>query len=223
MLIILRDCVLVWFVGSPGGFLARKKLSRPWRLLYWSSLPGAYSVKPLRRERFRRCPPWSPRSLVPSVRPGAFASPCLIPEFSWLPGGVATAYSACAAVAGALICAIAIARLRVWNPSQQVRAQAQQIEDSADLAQHTPEALASAATWKVRSPRHVWTNPVLWRENVYLGLCRKLLVIRLVYILLFAVAMFGLYWSVESGVALQRSRLNEELIPAATRSWHLSW
>ncbi len=43
---------------------------------------------------------------------------------------------------------------------------------------------------------------------------RKLLVIRLVYIVLFAVAMFGLYWSVQSGVALQRSRLNEELIPS---------
>lgn len=138
-------------------------------------------------------------------------------EFAWLPGGVATAYSALGAMAGGLICAVAIARLRVWNPSQQVRAQSQQIEDSTDLAQQSPEALASAATWKVRSPRHVWTNPVLWREMCTWAYGRKLLVIRLVYIVLFAVAMFGLYWSVESGVALQRSRLNEELIPAATK------
>ncbi len=144
-------------------------------------------------------------------------------EYAWVPGGAATIYSMLAATAGSLICVIAISRLRVWNPSQQVRAQSQQIEDSTDLAMHTPEALASAATWKVRSPRHVWTNPVLWREMCTWAYGRKLLVIRLVYIVLFAVAMFGLYWSVESGVALQRSRLTEELVPAAPRSWRRSW
>ncbi len=139
------------------------------------------------------------------------------PEFLWIPGGVATAYSVLATLAGALICGIAIARLRVWNPSQQVRPQAQQIEDSTDLAQHSPEALESAATWKVRAPRHVWINPVLWREMCTWAYGRKLLVIRLAYIILFAMAMFGLYWSVETGVALQRSRLTEELIPVATK------
>lgn len=139
------------------------------------------------------------------------------PTFAWMPGGAASVYCVLGTAAGALICAIAIAKLRVWNPSQQVRPQSQQIEDSTDLAQHSPEALANAATWKVRSPRHVWTNPVLWREMCTWAYGRKLLVIRLVYIILFAVAMFGLYWSVQSGVALQRSRLNEELIPAATK------
>ena len=165
--------------------------------------------------------PWPPASVAKVISPiravWSVCQPVPDAEFVALPGGVATAYSLLAVLAGGLICAVAIARLRVWNPSQQVRVQSQQIEDSTDLAQHSPEALASAATWKVRSPRHVWTNPILWREMCTWAYGRKLLVIRLVYILLFAVAMFGLYWSVESGVALQRSRLNEELIPAATK------
>ncbi len=162
-------------------------------------------------------PPSLAKILSPIRAAWSVCQPLPDPEFAWLPGGVAAAYCVLGGCAGAVICAVAIARLRVWNPSQQVRAQSQQIEDSTDLAQHSPEALASAATWKVRSPRHVWTNPVLWREMCTWAYGRKLLVIRLVYIVLFAVAMFGLYWSVESGVALQRSRLNEELIPAATK------
>jgi hypothetical protein len=79
------------------------------------------------------------------------------------------------------------------------------------------ENVTTSATWKVRAPRHVWTNPVLWREMCTWAYGRKLLFIRLAYLVLFAAAVVGLYWAVESGAALQRSRLNEELIPAATK------
>ncbi len=162
-------------------------------------------------------PTWLAKVASPIRAVWSVCQPLPDAQFAWLPGGVATAYSLAGAAAGGLFCAVAIGRLRVWNPSQQVRPQSQQIEDSTDLAQHTPEALASAATWKVRSPRRVWSNPVLWREMCTWAYGRKLLVIRLVYFVLFAVALFGLYWTVESGVALQRSRLNEELIPTATK------
>ncbi len=134
------------------------------------------------------------------------------PAFAMIPGGAAAAYCAIGLAMGTLLCLISVARLRVWNPSQQVRQQVPEPEDSLEAAQlQSEEVQAKAATWKVRSPRHVWTNPVLWREMCTWAYGRKLLVIRLVYILLFAAAMAGLYWAVESGVALQRSRLAEEL------------
>lgn len=137
--------------------------------------------------------------------------------FRYLPGGVTAAYCLTGMLMGAGFCLFTIMRLRIWNPSQQVQAQTQVTENSEDAPQLSPETLASAATWKVRAPRSVWANPILWREMCTWAYGRKLLFIRFAYILLFAAALAGLYWTVESGAALQRSRLNEELIPAATK------
>jgi ABC-type transport system involved in multi-copper enzyme maturation permease subunit len=78
-------------------------------------------------------------------------------------------------------------------------------------------ALAESATWKVRSPRPMWNNPVLWREMRTWAYGRKLAIIRIAYVALFIVAVGALYWSVSSGAALQRSRLSEELLPTAAK------
>jgi hypothetical protein len=69
----------------------------------------------------------------------------------------------------------------------------------------------------VRAPRPMWTNPILWREVRTWAYGRKLLIIRLAYALLFVVAILALRWSVESGIALQRSRLADELLPVAAK------
>jgi len=103
---------------------------------------------------------------------------------------------------------------RVWNPSQQVRLQAPEPDENYALSEGTQVATRS---WKVRAPRPMWNNPVLWREMRTWAYGRKLLMIRLAYVALFAAAVLGLYWSVSSGVALQRSRLADELIPISTR------
>ena len=63
----------------------------------------------------------------------------------------------------------------------------------------------------------MWNNPVLWREMRTWAYGRKLLMIRLAYIGLFSMAVLGVYWSVSSGAALQRSRLTDELIPISAR------
>ena len=63
----------------------------------------------------------------------------------------------------------------------------------------------------------MWNNPVLWREMCTWAYGRKLMIIRLSYLLLFAAAVAALFWSVSSGVALQRSRLSDELIPISAR------
>ncbi|MGN6136762.1 MAG: ABC transporter permease subunit, partial [Aureliella sp.] len=136
--------------------------------------------------------------------------------FGQFPGGVAAVYCLVGLGLAGLLCAVSIVRLRVWNPSQQVRLQMPDADETLDRQAPT-ENVTTSATWKVRAPRHVWTNPVLWREMCTWAYGRKLLFIRLAYLVLFAAAVVGLYWAVESGAALQRSRLNEELIPAATK------
>lgn len=132
---------------------------------------------------------------------------------SWLaiPGGIPTAHCLLGALCCMLFSVLAIAWLRVWNPSQGVRPQA--AEDSQDV----PDAADSSKSWKVRAPRPMWSNPVLWREMCTWAYGRKLLIIRLAYGALFLAAVAGIYWSIQSGAALQRSRLADELIPLAAQ------
>lgn len=162
------------------------------------------------------------KALSPLRAVWSICQPMADVAFAWFPGGVGGMYSALGLGLGGLFCLISIARLRVWNPSQQVRPQVPEFDEATEAGpgeagEVTALNPAAAASWKVRAPRHVWTNPVLWREMCTWAYGRKLLVIRLAYLVLFAAAMTALYWSVESGAALQRSRLHEELIPAATR------
>jgi hypothetical protein len=49
--------------------------------------------------------------------------------------------------------------------------------------------------------RRVWDNPVLWREICTWAYGRKVLVIRLAYLLLFALAAAGLVWTLATPVA----------------------
>ena len=143
---------------------------------------------------------------------------CLpIPTSAWaeLPGGTALAHCGLALLASVLFSGIAILRLRVWNPSRQLRPQAPEPDE--DYAQASQEVATEKRSWKVRAPRPMWNNPVLWREMRTWAYGRKLMLIRLAYFALFAAAVAGLYWSVSSGVALQRSRLADELIPVSAR------
>ena len=140
-----------------------------------------------------------------------------LPSRTWrfLPGGVAGTHSLLGILATLLFSAIAVWRLRVWNPSQQVRLQAPEPDEN--YAVSTGTGKREVRSWKVRAPRPMWNNPVLWREMRTWAYGRKLLMIRLAYVALFAAAVLGLYWSVSSGVALQRSRLADELIPISAR------
>lgn len=140
-----------------------------------------------------------------------------LPPPSWLaiPGGSAAAYSLLGGLAVVTFCSVAIARLRVWNPSRQVRQLT--VEPDEDYSTSGGEAAKAERSWKVRAPRRMWNNPVLWREMRTWAYGRKLMLIRLAYVALFLAAVVGLYWSVTTGTALQRSRLADELIPISAR------
>ena len=63
--------------------------------------------------------------------------------------------------------------------------------------------------------RAVWDNPVLWREMCTWAYGRKVLVIRLAYLIFFAMAAFALYWAIATGATSARAAHSGTLIPIA--------
>lgn len=124
-------------------------------------------------------------------------------------------------VGAAVLNVIAIVMVRVWNPSREVRpGQAEQAEQDSiwgsehDLSEgaagegnsdQAEVARAGHVDARVRTAsmktRRVWDNPILWREICTWAYGRKVLVIRVAYLLLFAMAAAGLYWTVGQGSA----------------------
>ncbi len=132
---------------------------------------------------------------------------------SWIPitGGVPLAHCLLGILAGVAFSSTAILRLRVWNPSRQLRPQAPEPDENLDADAQTAEK--ARRTWQVRAPRPMWNNPVLWREMRTWAYGRKLMIIRVGYLALFIASVVGIHWSISSGIALRQSRLAEELIP----------
>jgi hypothetical protein len=56
---------------------------------------------------------------------------------------------------------------------------------------------------KAPRTRHVWDNPIIWREMRTWAYGRKILIVRLAYLALFALAAGSVYWMVERGTFLE--------------------
>ena len=114
-----------------------------------------------------------------------------------------------AAVIAVATNAIAIWRVRMWNPSRDLELQPAENEDLFQRAAgETPAATpaTTAAAPPVRSPhaapgktREVWDNPILWREVRTWAYGRKVLVIRIAYLLLGALSIVALRATIASG------------------------
>ena len=126
--------------------------------------------------------------------------------------------------------ALAIWRVRIWNPSRELRRdQADEPREAAtvfsasaatvETAEVAREAHVDSRQRRPRSKsRDVWDNPVLWREVCTWAYGRKVLIIRLAYLLFFAMAATALYASVASGSALHQGDDLGTVIPPAARS-----
>lgn len=151
-----------------------------------------------------------------------------------------------AVVISALLNGLAIAMVRVWNPSREIQRVPPEAEQRESIwgVQHdlkverqavesdeaTASGSASVATVSPpgvqregtsRKPlgaapgrtRHVWDNPIIWREMRTWAYGRKVLVIRLVYLLMFAVAALAVHGVVESGELVGRWQASQALVP----------
>ncbi len=69
---------------------------------------------------------------------------------------------------------------------------------------------------RVGTSRAVWDNPILWREICTWAYGRKVLIIRIVYLLLFAMAWAAVHWAVQAELAAGPRDEYTTLLPAAT-------
>jgi hypothetical protein len=112
---------------------------------------------------------------------------------------VLVAVGVCAALNVASICLV-----RVWNPSREARANAKDAEEAESIWGLTEEAIAArqAAVANVHASggktRRVWDNPILWREIATWAYGRKVLVIRIAYLALVALAAAALHGVLQS-------------------------
>ena len=128
-----------------------------------------------------------------------------------------------------LLNATAVALVRVWNPPREARPAQTEREEQAphlaggehhwSLAQHgTDPAAAARQTAATVSPprgrtRRVWDNPILWREVRTWAYGRKMLIVRLAYLALFAASAVGLHWTLGGPRSPGLAELSLPLVP----------
>jgi ABC-type transport system involved in multi-copper enzyme maturation permease subunit len=92
--------------------------------------------------------------------------------------------------------AIAMARVRVWNPTREARPQSEEQTHEAAIANADPAGRRNvhAAPGKTRE---VWDNPILWREICTWAYGKKVIVVRVAYMLVLAACAWAMWQSFE--------------------------
>jgi ABC-type transport system involved in multi-copper enzyme maturation permease subunit len=148
---------------------------------HWAGIPTeqwAVAISPL-------------RAILAAIQP----LPAVDGQFAWL-GGPVNLFILLAVAAAVAVNLWAIARVRVWNPSQE--AQPRLTEEQADK-------LAAVTTSPVaKSSKEVWDNPILWREICTWAYGKKIIIVRLAYLMIFAVCAAALVSQINSGGAGDR-------------------
>ena len=155
--------------------------------------------------------PW--QAIIEATRPSVHREPALGPL-----GTPVNLFLVIAAAISVLLNGMAVLLVRVWNPSRESQPRGQEEEtwqrqsiwgaehdasqpaapaktpgDPADLANREPAAGAGRPARKplpkkAARTRHVWDNPIIWREIRTWAYGRKILIVRLAYLVLFALA-----------------------------------
>jgi ABC-type transport system involved in multi-copper enzyme maturation permease subunit len=141
--------------------------------------------------------PW--RAMLEATRP----YPQIVPSLG-IAGHPVWLFLFISAALTVLLNAWAVWRVRVWNPSREA-GRAMQPDDEARPAIATPSA-------PVRT-REVWDNPIIWREIRTWAYGRKMLVMRVAYLLLFALAAGGLWSLAHQPGGLSRADIAAVLAP----------
>ena len=116
----------------------------------------------------------------------------------WLVSPATYGFLSFAAVTTLALNSIAIALVRVWNPSREIRGGSESKrtssgEETSETARdaHVDSQLRQRGKTQSRS---VWNNPILWRETCTWAYGRKVIAIRVAYWILFGLVAFALWW-----------------------------
>jgi ABC-type transport system involved in multi-copper enzyme maturation permease subunit len=157
--------------------------------------------------------PW--QAILEAARPYVHDQPAL-----GLLGTPVHLFLVTAAAIALLLNGVAIAMVRVWNPSREAERGGEREEGREETAQAISTGMAVAARAGAAiellrqrelpsrpapaagdssvplppsTTRRVWDNPIVWREIRTWAYGRKILVVRLAYLAIFALAAAGLY------------------------------
>ena len=118
---------------------------------------------------------------------------------------------------------IAIWRVRIWNPSRELRPRDDHelldsiwSEGGAEKARasHVDSVLRTATA---KTTRRVWDNPVLWREICTWAYGKKVIAIRVAYLILFACAAVALHWMIHDRSAALAAEDGRTVVAATAR------
>ncbi len=174
---------------------------------------GALGSRPLGIDSVALATAFSPvRAVLAAARPS-------FSDTGWPIANPINAFLLVTLSISAMLNGIAIARVRIWNPSRELRQsgeeeqsrqesiwgaehdvteerteqRAPRREKAAEQARagHVDSQLRQRAAGKTRE---VWDNPILWRETCTWAYGKKVIAIRLAYWILFGLAAAGLWW-----------------------------
>lgn len=166
--------------------------------------------------------PW--RAVLAACEPYVYAAAA----DSWTQNP-AIVYAALALAAAVALNLWSVWRVRVWNPTREARPQQDDYAGRESYFGADPTAENSKAATVQREPaeslskkhpphRHVWDNPILWRETRTLAYGRRMLVIRLAYLALAALAGLAVHQMIHSPQGLTRNVAAAALAPLCVLS-----
>ncbi|MEM9826930.1 MAG: hypothetical protein AAF958_10095 [Planctomycetota bacterium] len=115
-----------------------------------------------------------------------------------------------------LVTIVSIRKVRHWNPSRDIRIKPVDPETGSDLAAAEAAGEATPTTWKVREPRPVWNNPILWREVRTWAYGRKIVLIRVAFLMIFAIVAGIIVTQIQNGTAFEPGGRIGRALPAVT-------
>jgi ABC-type transport system involved in multi-copper enzyme maturation permease subunit len=137
----------------------------------------------------------------------------------------AIGFTVAAAIAIAAINALAIAMIRVWNPSRETQPASTAGALSPEAMPHHQAApiegigVARGQTAEVHriagDARQVWDNPVLWREVRTWAYGKRVLVVKVAYLVIFAVCAAAVVKAAPVGAATSREPIHPAAAPMA--------
>ncbi len=117
---------------------------------------------------------------------------------------------------GAVLCVITIWKLRDWNPNPRERGI--NPEKLAEFSDNLDPRTLRRQSKPARKPRHVWDNPVLWREIRTRAYGRRPVLIKAGYVLFFALVCAAFILSAEEADLATRLTVAQVLVPVSVVS-----
>jgi ABC-type Na+ efflux pump permease subunit len=148
--------------------------------------------------------PW--QAILDASRPSVHARSALGPF-----GTPADVFLVLAVGLSALLNGVAVAMVRVWNPGGEERGEGRgergegreerQVAEDTSGSEAGPLNISSPPSPLSPASRRVWDNPVIWREVRTWAYGRKMIVMRLAYLVIFGLAAGGLAATVSASTA----------------------